>query len=152
MIDPIENQNTLDNAYRAPSSNPVITTNTNHAAEANYGIIDWFKKCLRNYTNFSGRARRKEYWYFMLVYFAVIIIAAIIDSIIFDTPVGLFYGVAALGLFLPTISVMVRRLHDTSRSGWWYWLCLVPVIGLLLIVFLASDTKQETNQWGPPAK
>lgn len=153
MIDPIENQNTLDKMYRPPSSNPTIVTNSNHTAEENYNIIDWFKKGLRNYTNFSGRARRKEYWYFMLVYFAVIIIAAILDSIIFDTPAGLFYVVAALGLFLPSLAVTIRRLHDTNRSGWMFLISFIPLIGsIILLVFLASDTKPESNQWGAPAK
>ena len=125
MIDPVENTTSLDNAYRAPSSNSIIATNSNHAAEANYGVIDWFKKCLKNYTNFSGRARRKEYWYFLLVQMVLAIIAMI----------------------------LVRRLHDTSRSGWWFWIGIVPLIGsIILLVFLVSDTKPESNQWGAPAK
>ena len=153
MIDPVENTTSLDNAYRAPSSNSIIATNSNHAAEANYGVIDWFKKCLKNYTNFSGRARRKEYWYFLLVQMVLAIVAMILDSIIFDSPIGLFYAVVAFGLILPGISVMVRRLHDTSRSGWWFWIGIVPLIGsIILLVFLVSDTKPESNQWGAPAK
>jgi uncharacterized membrane protein YhaH (DUF805 family) len=58
-----------------------------------------------------------------------------------------------LGLFLPGLAVTIRRLHDTSRSGWWFLLSILPLIGsIVLLVFLASDTKLETNQWGPPAK
>ncbi|WP_201618788.1 DUF805 domain-containing protein [Psychrobacter maritimus] len=125
----------------------------NHNAEANFGILDWFKKALRNYTNFSGRARRKEYWYFVLVQMGLIIVAMILDAIIFNSETGLFYIVVALGLFLPGLAVTIRRLHDTSRSGWWFLLSILPLIGsIILLVFLASDTKLETNQWGPPAK
>ena len=125
----------------------------NHSAEANFGILDWFKKALRNYTNFSGRARRKEYWYFVLVQMGLIIVAMILDAIIFNSETGLFYIVVALGLFLPGLAVTIRRLHDTSRSGWWFLLSILPLIGsIVLLVFLASDTKLETNQWGPPAK
>ena len=125
----------------------------NHNAEANFGILDWFKKALRNYTNFSGRARRKEYWYFVLVQMGLIIVAMILDAIIFNSETGLFYIVVALGLFLPGLAVTIRRLHDTSRSGWWFLLSILPLIGsIVLLVFLASDTKLETNQWGPPAK
>lgn len=125
----------------------------NHSDEVSYGILDWFKKCLRNYSNFSGRARRKEYWYFVLVQMGLLFIAMMLDSMIFDAETGLFYIVVVLGLFLPSLAVTVRRLHDTSRSGWWFFISILPLIGsIILLVFLASDTKPETNQWGPPAK
>jgi len=120
--------------------------------EDQYNPIDWFKKCLSNYANFSGRARRKEYWFFALVQFGVLIIAGILDTIIFKKP-SVFYIITALGLFIPALSVAVRRLHDTSRSGWWFLLVLVPLIGpILLLVWFATDTKPESNQWGNPAK
>lgn len=141
----------LDKVTPPPLPNSGMVNN--HSAEANYGIIDWFKKGLRNYTNFSGRARRKEYWYFVLVQMGLVIIAMILDAIIFNSEIGLFYIVVALGLFLPGLAVTIRRLHDTSRSGWWFLISILPLIGsIILLVFLASDTKLETNQWGPPAK
>ena len=127
-------------------------TSGNHNAEENYGIIDWFKKGIRNYANFSGRARRQEYWYFLLVQTGLMLLAMIVDAVVFDSGVGLFYVLLALGLFIPNLSVTARRLHDTSRSAWWILISLIPLLGLLLIVFLASDTKPEVNQWGPPAK
>lgn len=121
--------------------------------EENYNIVDWFKKGLRNYANFSGRARRKEYWFFTLAQFILVLVAMILDTIIFDTGMGLFYAVVALGLFIPSLAVAIRRLHDTSHSGWWILITIIPLIGsIVLIVFLASDTKPETNQWGLPAK
>lgn len=141
----------LDKVTPPPLPNSGIVNN--HSAEANYGIMDWFKKGLRNYANFSGRARRKEYWYFVLVQMGLVIIAMILDAIIFNSEIGLFYIVVALGLFLPGLAVTIRRLHDTSRSGWWFLISILPLIGsIILLVFLASDTKFETNQWGPPAK
>ena len=141
----------LDKTTPPPLPNSAMVNN--HSAEVNYGILDWFKKALRNYTNFSGRARRKEYWYFVLVQMGLIIVAMILDAIIFNSETGLFYIVVALGLFLPGLAVTIRRLHDTSRSGWWFLLSILPLIGsIILLVFLASDTKLETNQWGPPAK
>ncbi len=141
----------LDKVTPPPLPNSGMVNN--HSAEANYGIMDWFKKGLRNYTNFSGRARRKEYWYFVLVQMGLVIIAMILDAIIFNSETGLFYIVVALGLFLPGLAVTIRRLHDTSRSGWWFLISILPLIGsIILLVFLASDTKLETNQWGPPAK
>lgn len=147
----MENKNMLDKVTPPPLPNSGMVNN--HSAEANYGIMDWFKKGLRNYTNFSGRARRKEYWYFVLVQMGLVIIAMILDAIIFNSEIGLFYIVVALGLFLPGLAVTIRRLHDTSRSGWWFLISILPLIGsIILLVFLASDTKFETNQWGPPAK
>ena len=120
--------------------------------EDQYNPIDWFKKGLSNYANFSGRARRKEFWYFALVQFGLIIIACILDSIIFKKP-SVFYIITALALFIPYLAVLVRRLHDTGRSGWWYFICLVAIVGaILLIVWLATETKPESNQWGNPAK
>ena len=147
----MENKNMLDKVTPPPLPNSGMVNN--HSAEANYGIMDWFKKGIRNYANFSGRARRKEYWYFVLVQMGLVIIAMILDAIIFNSEIGLFYIVVALGLFLPGLAVTIRRLHDTSRSGWWFLISILPLIGsIILLVFLASDTKFETNQWGPPAK
>lgn len=153
MIDPRENRNAADDIYRPPSSNPTIDNNSIYAEEENYNILDWFKKGLRNYTNFSGRARRKEYWYFVLVQTVLMFVASMIDAMLFDSGFPLFYGLVALGLFLPSLAVSMRRLHDTSRSGWWILLTLIPIIGaIVLFIFFISQTKFETNQWGPPAK
>ena len=146
----MEPKNMLDKATPPPL--PKNTTPSSHNIEENYGIVDWFKKGLRNYINFSGRARRKEYWYFLLMQIILIIIAMVLDTIIFDSDIGLFYLVVALGLFLPGVAVTIRRLHDTNHSGWWFLISLVPLIGIVLIVFLVRETKFETNQWGPPAK
>lgn len=140
----------LDKATPPPL--PKTMNPSSYNIEENYGIIDWFKKGMRNYVNFSGRARRKEYWYFLLMQIILIIIAMVLDTIIFDSEIGLFYLVVALGLFLPGVAVTIRRLHDTSHSGWWFLISLVPLIGIVLIVFLVRETKFETNQWGPPAK
>lgn len=121
-------------------------------SEENYNLIDWFVKGLKNYANFKGRARRKEYWFFVLIQFILIFIAAILDSILFGDP-SLLYTIVALGLFIPSLAVAVRRLHDIGKSGWWYLICLIPIIGsILLIIWLATETKQENNQWGSPAK
>lgn len=114
-------------------------------------MIDWFVKCLKNYANFTGRARRKEYWFFALVQFILLVIAQIIDAILSTD--FIFYMIAALALFIPSLAAAVRRLHDIGRSGWWFLIALIPLIGtILLIVWLATETKQETNQWGQPAK
>lgn len=147
----MENNIKLDKTTPPPL--PKNMTTGNHNAEENYGIIDWFKKGMRNYVNFSGRARRKEFWYFALVQVGLTVLAMIMDAIIFSAETGLFYIVIALGLFLPSLAVSIRRLHDTGRSGWWFLISLIPLIGgIVFLVFCANDTKPETNQWGPPAK
>lgn len=146
----MEPKNMLDKATPPPL--PKTMNPSTHNIEESYGIIDWFKKGLRNYVNFSGRARRKEYWYFLLMQIILIIIAMVLDTIVFDSEIGLFYLVVALGLFLPGVAITIRRLHDTSHSGWWFLISLVPLVGIVLIVFLVRETKFETNQWGPPAK
>lgn len=120
-------------------------------SEENFNLIDWFVKGLKNYANFKGRARRKEYWFFVLSQFIVILIAIVLDSILFDSP-SLFYTITTLGLFIPSLAVAVRRMHDIGKSGWLLLLSLIPLIGLIVIFWLASETKQENNQWGSPAK
>ena len=120
-------------------------------SEENYNIVDWTVKVLKNYVNFEGRARRKEYWFYTLAIFIAIVVAMILDAILGTG--YLFYAIVILGTFLPSLAVGIRRLHDTNRSGWWYLICLIPLIGpILLIIWLATETIREPNQWGPPAK
>lgn|SRR5689334_7225308 len=92
--------------------------------------IDWAKRpVVEKYADFSGRAPRAEYWWYVLAMIVVSMIARIIDSIIgFNVagPYGLLSLIVMLGLLVPNIAVSVRRLHDTNRSGWWILLPLVP--------------------------
>jgi len=119
-------------------------------AEEQFNMLDWFVKCLKNYVTFDGRARRKEFWFFMLVSFILGIIVQIIDAILGTDKI--LNGVLNLALFLPSLAVGARRLHDTGRSGWWQLLVLT-IIGIIpLIIWWASNTKPENNQWGQPAK
>lgn len=78
--------------------------------------MKWFVKCLRNYVTFEGRARRSEFWYFVLFSFLFMVVARIIDVLLFEGAT-LLSSLLWLGLLLPYISVSVRRLHDTGRSG-----------------------------------
>ena len=119
-------------------------------AEEQFNMLDWFVKCLKNYVTFDGRARRKEFWFFMLVSFILGIIVQIIDAILGTDKI--LNGVLNLALFLPSLAVGARRLHDVGRSGWWQLLVLT-IIGIIpLIIWWASNTKPESNQWGQPAK
>lgn len=108
-------------------------------------------KGLKNYANFTGRARRKEFWFFALTQFIILIIAQILDAILGSE--FLFYMLTVLALFIPALAVSIRRLHDIGKSGWWYLIGLVPLIGfILLIIWFATETKQNNNEWGQPAK
>lgn len=119
--------------------------------EENYTAFDWFKKVIKNTFNYKGRARRKEYWYYILVASIIILIGFTLDGIL-DTPDTLS-GLAGFILFFPSLAVTIRRLHDIGRSGWWYLISAIPLIGSLILLFWnCQETSPETNQWGVPAK
>ncbi len=83
--------------------------------------MSWFLLALKRYTVFAGRSRRKEYWFFTLFYLLILFGLSIIDSFTRGTPtygIGLLAGIFLLAMFLPSLAVTIRRLHDTSRSGW----------------------------------
>jgi len=108
--------------------------------------MDYFLSAITdNYANFSGRARRAEYWFFSLFYFISAMVGSVIDAII---GIPLFTIVVMLGLLIPSIAVLFRRLHDTNRSGWCSLVSCIPVVGgIVLLVFLLLDSGEE-NQWG----
>ena len=138
---------------KTPPSLTKNVTADSHSLEEKYGIVDWFKKSMKNYTNLSGRARRKEFWYFVLVQIGLTVLAIILDKIVFGPEPEFFNECVALVMLVPSITVCVRRLHDTGRSGWWLLLFVVPLVGfIMLLIFFAIETNSETNQWGPPAK
>ncbi|MBQ4890732.1 DUF805 domain-containing protein [Shewanella sp. MMG014] len=119
--------------------------------------MDWYIKVLKNYINFKDRARRKEYWFFVLFNVIAGILLGIVDNITGtlnqETGYGLLSGIYSLAVFLPALGVSVRRLHDTDRSGWWILIALIPLIGaLILLYFFVSDSQEETNRFGPNPK
>ncbi len=119
--------------------------------------MHWYLKVLKHYRQFTGRAQRAEFWYFTLFNLLIIIALAIVDTLIgtysVETGYGLLSGLYMLGVLLPGIAVAVRRLHDTGRSGWWYLLVLIPLIGaLVLIFFFVKDSQPGENQYGPNPK
>jgi uncharacterized membrane protein YhaH (DUF805 family) len=108
------------------------------------------KSGFSNYATFTGRAARSEYWYWVLFALLVAIAAGILDGAIFaDVGMGPIGAIASLALFLPGISVAVRRLHDLDRTGWWI-LIGVTVIGIiLLIVWDCMKGTAGANRYGP---
>ena len=111
------------------------------------------KSVFNNYANFSGRARRSEYWFSYLFFFLVLFAAQALDLLLLGTSLGLFYVVAALVTLVPSLSVTWRRLHDTDKSGGYFFFVLIPLVGLiLLIVWLATDSQPTQNKYGPTVK
>jgi uncharacterized membrane protein YhaH (DUF805 family) len=121
-------------------------------------MFNWYKKVMfENYANFNGRARRSEYWYFALVYFILIILAIVLDGALglnfAPLPYGYIYMLVALAHFLPSLAVGVRRLHDVGKSGWFYFIALVPIIGAIwLLVLFCTEGNQGENQYGADPK
>ncbi|MFF5020203.1 DUF805 domain-containing protein [Streptomyces sp. NPDC001165] len=111
--------------------------------------MSYFIEALKKYAVFSGRARRKEYWLFMLFAWIVYIALAAIAAVA-HTPAIVAIAVVFL---LPALGVTVRRLHDTGRSGWWILFGIVPLIGsIVLLVFYCSDSQAGANKFGPNPK
>lgn len=118
--------------------------------------MDHFISVWKNSFNYAGRARRKEYWMFMLFNFiamvALVVLGGLLgsaDSMLASAPLGLY----ALASLFPSLAVGVRRLHDTSRSGWWLLINFVPFVGgIWFFVLTVLDSKPESNTWGPSPK
>jgi uncharacterized membrane protein YhaH (DUF805 family) len=103
-----------------------------------------------HYVKFDGRASRPAYWWWFLFVVLVSIAANIIDFALISP--GVLSGLVGLALLLPNLSVSIRRLHDTGRTGWWILIALVPLIGfIVLLIFYLQPSDPADNQWGPPA-
>jgi uncharacterized membrane protein YhaH (DUF805 family) len=123
---------------------------------------------LKKYGDFSGRARRSEYWSFSLISAAIYLVLLCTDIFVqagkdTDSLAGNngyslgFLGILAviyyLAVMLPSLAVFVRRLHDTGRSGWWWFISIVPIVGaIVILVFLVTDSQPGPNKYGPNPK
>jgi len=123
-------------------------------------IMNWYLKVIKQYADFSGRARRKEFWMFNL--FNAIIIYALMfvmiaaekanNSVFFVVGIVLICGYA-LALFVPGLAVCIRRLHDIGKSGWYYFIGCIPLVGgIILLVWYCQDSQAGVNQWGANPK
>jgi uncharacterized membrane protein YhaH (DUF805 family) len=100
-----------------------------------------------NYVDFTGRAVRSEYWYWVLFVVIASIVASIIDAVL---GIRLFNPIFGLAILLPSIAIGVRRLHDIDRSGWWLLLNFIPLIGaIVLIIWFCSRGTEGANRFGP---
>ena len=118
--------------------------------------MNWYIEVMKKYAVFSGRARRQEYWMFVLSNVIIVLFLSIIDGIAGSdsessrNTLTTLYGLTVL---LPSLAVGVRRLHDTGRSGWWMLVGLIPIIGaIVLLIFIIQDSQLMDNQYGPNPK
>lgn len=127
--------------------------------------MKWYIKVLKDYSNFRTRARRSEYWFFVLFNLIFAIAAMLVDNLLGTTykfpsefgeaglPYGWVYTLYALVLFIPGLAVAVRRLHDVGKSGWFLLIGLIPLIGFIwLLVLFLTEGKPGENKWGPNPK
>lgn len=119
--------------------------------------MNWYIEALKKYAVFSGRSRRKEFWYFMLFVLVISFVLALIDNGVGnnydpEAGIGTLSRLYLLAMWIPSLAVSVRRLHDIGRSGWWLLLIFIPVIGgLIFLIFAVQDSKPGT-EFGPNPK
>lgn len=123
-----------------------------------------FKNAIRsgfnNYSNFKGRANRAEFWYWVLFFWIAVAIGAILDVVLLpevasssNTGLGQIFlpiNLVGLALFIPNISVFVRRLHDTDHKGWWWLVSFVPFGSLAILIWLCTKGTPDSNNFGEP--
>ena len=119
--------------------------------------MKYFLYCLQHYADFTGRARRSEYWYFVLFNFIVSILIGLSLGVIaglLNVPALVYLAYLwSLAVFIPSLAVSVRRLHDIGRSGWWLLLSLIPLVGaIILIIWHCTDSQPGANQYGSNPK
>ncbi len=125
---------------------------TEYSEPPKTGFVGAIKKGFRGYVVWNARSTRSEYWWWTLFAIIVAIVASIIDTALFSTnmmtSVGPVSLITSLALFLPGLSVWIRRLHDTDRSGWWAWILLIPFVGLIVtLVFVLLPSKPGPTRW-----
>ena len=124
--------------------------------------MEWYIKVLKNYANFEGRARRKEYWMFTLInviiYIAFMIFMSVIGvifelGVIILTLLPVISGLYTLAILVPSLAVSVRRLHDIGKSGWFILISLIPIVGsIILLVWACQEGMPEANEYGENPK
>ena len=105
----------------------------------------------QRYFDFNGRSTRPEYWWWNLFFWGVVVVVGNVVDNVPSNVAGVFQilsGIFFISAIIPNLAVTVRRLHDTNRSGIWIFLGVVPVVGLLLLVFMCFDTIAGSNEWG----
>ena len=109
--------------------------------------METYLDVLERYTQFEGRARRKEYWTFYFYHTLITFAIVAIDMTLFGT--GLLTGIYVLGTLVPYAAVTARRLHDIGKSGWMWLVSLIPLIGgIWFIILTVTEGDRGPNQYG----
>ncbi len=112
--------------------------------------MEWYVGVLKKYADFSGRARRKEYWMFFLINIIIGIVLGFLATILKTSILSTIYSLAVL---IPGIAVCIRRLHDIGKSGWWWFIVLIPLVGpIWLLVLVCTEGDSSNNQYGSNPK
>ena len=118
--------------------------------------MHWYIDVLKKYAVFSGRARRQEYWMFLLINLIVSIAIGMFSTVAgmtSESGMSILSLLYSLGILVPSLAVTVRRLHDTDRSGWWIFISLIPLVGVIvLFIFMVLDSQEGSNEYGPNPK
>jgi len=142
-------------AMQAPPTAPPPSLNggTNPArADAN-SFVGALKDGLSRYVDFKTRSTRSQFWWWVLWSMLINLVSGVLDISLGMGEPGPINMLTSLAMFLPTLALSIRRLHDIGRSGWWYLIVLIPLIGwIVLIVFFCTKTQEETNRWGAPPR
>lgn len=118
--------------------------------------MEYFVDALKKYVEFNGRARRKAFWMYVLIYFLIAFAVSIVEAVISGatgTEINLISALLTLGLLLPSLAIGARRLHDIGHSGWWQLIGIIPLVGfIVLIIFYVRDSQPGDNEYGPNPK
>jgi uncharacterized membrane protein YhaH (DUF805 family) len=121
--------------------------------------MNWYLKVLKQYFDFSGRARRKEYWFFVLFHFIFLIVCIFLDVFLDtysgqgDDQIGLFYLIYFLLTIIPSFALSIRRLHDIGKSGWMILINIIPIAGpIWFLVLTCMEGEMKINKWGKNPK
>lgn len=116
-------------------------------------MVEAYKRFLRNYTNFSGRSTRSDYWYVVLANLLIGFVIGFIGGLLGIAEItSTIIAIYSLAVLIPGIAVFIRRMHDINKSGWWWFISLVPLVGaIILLVFMCTDSVNENNKYGERA-
>jgi uncharacterized membrane protein YhaH (DUF805 family) len=120
--------------------------------------MNWYLAVLKKYADFSGRARRTEYWMFFLINLLISIAATLLDRVLGTTfgsadQYGAFSLFYSLAVFIPSLAVAVRRLHDIGKSGWYLLVLIIPLVGIIwLLILLVREGDRGANAYGEDPK
>ena len=115
--------------------------------------MNYYIEVFKKYAVFSGRATRSEYWYFQLFNAIAFILILVLSVVVGGSQFIFLAFLYGLTVLIPGLSVTVRRLHDINKSGWWFFVNFIPLVGgIILLIFMVMDTFPQDNQYGQNPK